>query len=111
MVSVNLFACEDDPPSSGRNGTTHVTLQIEDTGIGMSSGFVSNDMFGKFFDRHPFDLIRDLLTISQYVTPSFLSPLLSSCGNKPRRYSFRVAVEHLTRSRWDSTNLSDPLTV
>lgn len=48
MVSISLSAREDDPTAIGGNTTTHTTLQIEDTGIGMSSEFVKHDMFTPF---------------------------------------------------------------
>jgi hypothetical protein len=43
LITVKLFSDE-----SSVDGMNHVTLQIEDTGIGMSKDFISNDLFVPF---------------------------------------------------------------
>lgn len=47
-VTIKLFTSQGSPASSSANGMTQVTLQVEDTGIGMTRDFVSNDLFVPF---------------------------------------------------------------
>lgn len=48
MVKVKLFTDEDNTRTSHINSMTHVTLRVEDTGIGMTKEFISNDVFVPF---------------------------------------------------------------
>lgn len=46
--SIGLFTEEGDTTSSGRANATRVTLQVEDTGIGMTNEFIANELFVPF---------------------------------------------------------------
>lgn len=47
-VTIKLFTSQGSPASSSLSGMTQVTLQVEDTGIGMTRDFISNDLFVPF---------------------------------------------------------------
>lgn len=51
MVRVKLFTDEGNNASGHISSMTNITLQIEDTGIGMTKDFISNDIFVRSAQR------------------------------------------------------------
>lgn len=48
VISVRLFAKDGNSTSRGGVGMTYVTLQVKDTGIGMTNEFIANELFLPF---------------------------------------------------------------
>ena len=88
LITVKLF-CNENPT----NGIDYVTLQVEDTGIGMSDSFISNDLFVPFrqADSHSAGTGLGLSIVKQVVKEFKGSLKVDSEVGKGSRISVRFA--------------------
>jgi two-component sensor histidine kinase len=88
LVTIKLFSCE-----SNTDGTDHITLEVEDTGVGMSTDFVSNDLFVPFrqADSHSAGTGLGLSIVKQVVKDLKGSLKVDSELGKGTRVSVRFA--------------------
>jgi two-component sensor histidine kinase len=90
LITVKLFSNE-----SSADGMNHVTLQVEDTGIGMSKDFISNDLFVPFrqADSHSTGTGLGLSIVKQVVKEFKGSLEVDSEIGKGSRVSVRFAAK------------------
>lgn len=104
MVKVKLFTDERDNASNHISSMTNVTLQVEDTGIGMTQDFIKNDVFIPFrqADHHSVGTGLGLSIVKEVVKDFRGSIDVASELGKGSCVSVRFVAEFTERP--DATN-------
>ena len=106
LITIKLFSSEDSA-----NGMCHVTLQVEDTGVGMSADFISNDLFVPFrqADSHSAGTGLGLSIVKQVVKEFKGSLRVDSELGKGSCVSVRFAASFTESSKSVDDGFKGPL--